>query len=103
MGGGPIEGAPLVATPARSFYIMFFCYFFPTLTSPKQHLCFLSLLLVLDLQPLRLYHDRHEEERRAGEHDEGDGAAHGVAPLGQGHGVLNRDCGWFIQNLWCQF
>ena len=61
------------------------------LTSSQEHLIFLSLLLVLYLKSLCLDHDRHEEQRRAGEHDEGDGAAHGVAPLGQGHGVLNEN------------
>ena len=59
-----------------------------TLTRSKQHLILLSLLLVLYLESLRLNHDGHEEERSAGEHDEGDGAGHGVAPLGQGPRVL---------------
>ena len=59
-----------------------------TLTRSKQHLILLSLLLVLYLESLRLNHDGHEEERSAGEHDEGDGAGHGVAPFGQGPRVL---------------
>ena len=59
------------------------------LTGSKEHLRFLSLLLILDLESLCLNHQGHEEERSAGERNEGDSAGLFIAPLGPGHGALN--------------
>ena len=53
------------------------------LTGPEQNLILLRLLLVLQLQSLRLQHDGHEEEGRAAEHDPPHRPPQGVAGLGQ--------------------
>ena len=73
----------------QNSFLELICYAKVNITGSKEHLRFLSLLLVLDLESLRLDHEGHEEERRAGERNEGDGAGLFVAPLGPGHGALN--------------